>query len=122
MDALQILLSRERELPVQERDVKLKWLSRKGEEPVVFTLRSLSYNRVEDIKKISGDDGKLHIVLAGVKSPDLKNQELLDHFGAATPLDLIKLMLLPGEIEDLSRAVERLCGFRRITIDEVKNA
>ena len=29
-------------------------------------------------------------------------------------------MLLPGEIEDLSRAVERLCGFRRITIDEVK--
>ena len=31
-------------------------------------------------------------------------------------------MLLPGEFEDLSRAVERLCGFRRITIDEVKNA
>jgi hypothetical protein len=120
MDALQILLSRERELPVQERDVKLKRLSRKGEEPVVFTLRSLSYNRVEDIKKISGDDGKLHIVLAGVKSPDLKNQELLDHYGAATPLDLIKLMLLPGEIEDLCREIEQLSGYRTATLEVLK--
>ena len=32
------------------------------------------------------------------------------------------MSLMTGEIEDLSRAVERLCGFRRITIDEVKNA
>jgi len=31
-------------------------------------------------------------------------------------------MLLPGEIADLSRAVERLCGYRMLTIEEVKNA
>ena len=30
-------------------------------------------------------------------------------------------MLLPGEIEDLARAIERLCGYRRLTIEEVKN-
>lgn len=122
MDALQILLAREKEIPVQEREVRIKRLSRKGEEPVVFVLRSLSYNRVEEIRKISGDDAKLHILLAGVKSPDFRNQELMDHYGAATPTDLVKLMLLPGEIEDLARAVERLCGYRRVTIEEIKNA
>ena len=34
----------------------------------------------------------------------------------------MKAMLLPGEIADLSRAVERLCGYRRLTIEEIKNA
>ena len=52
----------------------------------------------------------------------LKAKELKEKYGGATPAETVKAMLLPGEIEDLSRAVERLCGFRRITIDEVKNA
>ena len=120
MDALQILLAREKEIPVQEREVKMKRLSRKGEEPVVFVLRSLSCNRVEEIRKISGDDAKLHILLAGVKSPDLRNQELMDHYGAATPTDLIKLMLLPGEIEDLGREIEQLSGYRTATLEVLK--
>ena len=29
-------------------------------------------------------------------------------------------MLLPGEVEDLSRAVEKLCGYRANTIEEIK--
>lgn len=36
--------------------------------------------------------------------------------------DLLALLLRPGEIADLSRAVERLCGYRRLTIEEIKNA
>ena len=120
MDALQLLLSREKVLPVQEKEVKIKRLSPKGQEPVVFSLRSLSYNRVAELKKIGGEDMKLHILLAGIKNPDLKNQELLDKYGAATPLDLLKILLLPGEIEDLSLAVERLSGYRVDTIEEIK--
>lgn len=34
---------------------------------------------------------------------------------------LVNAMLLPGEIADLSAAVERLTGYRHITIKEVKN-
>jgi len=30
-------------------------------------------------------------------------------------------MLLPGEIADLSRVIEKLSGYRRLTITEVKN-
>lgn len=120
MDVLQLLLSKEKELPVQEKQVKIKRLSHKGEEPVVFTLRSLSYNRVQEIQKIGGDDVKLHIVLAGVREPDLKNAELLSHYGAATPVDLLKLMLLPGEIEDLCIEIEKLSGYRTATIEQIK--
>ena len=34
---------------------------------------------------------------------------------------MVKNLLLPGEIADLSIAVERLCGYRKTTINEVKN-
>lgn len=120
MDVLQLLLSREKVLPVQEKEVKIKRLSPKGQEPVIFSLRSLSYNRVAELKKTGGEDIRLHILLAGIKSPDLKSQELLDKYGAATPLELLKILLLPGEIEDLSLAVERLSGYRVNTIEEIK--
>ena len=101
MDALQILLAREKEIPVQEREVRIKRLSRKGEEPVVFVLRSLSYNRVEEIRKIVKQFGK-------------------GAYSAATPTDLIKLMLLPGEIEDLGREIEQLSGYRTATLEVLK--
>ena len=120
MDVLQVLLSKDKELPVQEARVKIKRLSKKGEDPVIFSLRSLSYNRVAEIRKIGGEDSKLHIVLAGVKEPDLKNQALLDHYGAATPLELLKVMLIPGEIEDLCLEIEKLSGYRVSTIEEIK--
>ena len=45
----------------------------------------------------------------------------MEKFGGATPADTVKRMLLPGEIADLSAAVERLSGYRRMTISEVKN-
>ena len=49
-------------------------------------------------------------------------QKVKEKFGGITPEETVKAMLLPGEIEDLARAVERLCGYRRLTIEEVKNA
>lgn len=53
--------------------------------------------------------------------PDLKDPRLLEKFGGATPADVVKRMLLAGEIADLSAVVERLSGYRRATITEVKN-
>ena len=58
----------------------------------------------------------------GCAQPNLKDRSLAEKYGGATPAETVKAMLLPGEIEDLSRAVERLCGYRGATIEEVKNA
>ena len=89
--------------------------------PVIFTLRALPYGRVQDIGRLE-QDAQLQILLAGCADPDLKDARLQAKFGGVTPAETLKAMLLPGEIADLSAAVERLSGYRRTTIEEVKNA
>lgn len=95
-------------------------LSQRTGKPMVFTLRALSYGRTEEMKRLSRDS-EVQILLSGCVEPDLKDGRLMEKFGGATPADMVKNMLLPGEIADLSAAVERLGGYRRTTIEEVKN-
>lgn len=40
----------------------------------------------------------------------------------APAAEMLKQLLLPGEITDLSQEIEKLSGYRRRTIEEVKNA
>lgn len=101
---------------------KVKRLSELAGEDVVFSLRGLPYGRVEELKENNSEDMGIHILLSGVVTPDLRDKRLMEKFGSMTPVETVKAMLLPGEIEDISRAVERLCGYRRNTIEEVKNA
>lgn len=110
----------QKELPTAK--FKIRRLSELLGADVVFTLRALPYGRVEELREGQADDLSVQIVLAGVTDPSLKAPELARRFGGVTPAETLKAMLLPGEIEDLSRAVERLCGYRVNTIEEVKNA
>lgn len=110
----------QKELPTAK--YKVKRLSKAAGEDVVFTLRALPYGRVEELKESGGEDMSVHILLAGTVEPDLKDPRLAERFGGVTPAETVKAMLLPGEIEDISRAVERLCGYRMDTIEEIKNA
>jgi len=124
-DLLALLLRPEvpnvqKELPTAR--YKVNRLSKLTGQDVVFTLRGLPYGKVERIRESEEIDPEIPILLAGCVAPDLKAQELRDRFGGATPAETVKAMLLPGEIADLSRAVERLCGYRMLTIEEVKNA
>ena len=115
------------ELPNVQKDLptaryNVKRLSEAVGEDVVFTLRGLPYGKVQKLRESTADDVPVRILLQGCVDPDLKDPMLKERFGGATPAETVKAMLLPGEIEDLSRAVERLCGYRRPTIEEVKNA
>lgn len=124
-DILSLLLRPE--LPnVQEQlptaRYKVKRLSELAGSDVVFTLRALPYGKVQRIRETVTGDANISILLSGCAEPDLKSPALKEKFGGITPEETVKAMLLPGEIEDLARAVERLCGYRRLTIEEVKNA
>lgn len=123
-DMLSLLLRPE--LPnVQEQlptaRYRIKRLSEEAGADVIFTLRALPYGKVQRIRETVVGDTNPSILLAGCADPDLKAKELKEKYGGATPEETMKNMLLPGEIEDLARAVERLCGYRRLTIEEVKN-
>ena len=107
-----------RERPRKQYEVKR--LSRELGAPVVFTLQGLPYGRVHELQRLT-EDLECHILLEGCVEPSFKDPALMAKYQAATPLDVIQAMLLPGEIEDLSRAVERLTGFRQSTISEIKN-
>lgn len=106
----------QKELPRAQYEVKR--LSRLVGEPVILELQGLPYNKAQELKEIETDQ-EVMILLAGC--PDLKVPELKEKFGGVTPAETVKAMLLPGEIADLSRAVERLTGYRQMTIREVKN-
>lgn len=95
-------------------------LSEAAGKPVVFKLQALGYGRVQDLRRMS-EDSEVNILLAGCVSPDLKDPKLMAKYGGVTPGEMVKNLLLPGEIADLSIAVERLCGYRKTTISEVKN-
>lgn len=109
----------EKELPTSR--YRVDRLSDLAGQDVIFTLRALPYGKVHDLERFT-QDSDIHILLAGCVDPDLKDQRLMEKFVGATPADTVKRMLLPGEIADLSAAVERLSGYRRMTISEVKNA
>lgn len=64
-------------------------------------------------------DAILMTVVDGCKNPDLKNEELQKHFGAATPKDLAEI-LFDGELEDISTAIVELMEIEDET-NEVKN-
>lgn len=106
----------QKELPRAKYEVKR--LSRLVEEPVILELQALPYGRAQELREV-GNDQEVMILLAGC--PELKDANLMAKFGGATPAEAVKNMLLPGEIADLSRAVERLSGYRQNTIREVKN-
>ena len=118
MDVIDLLLKTDvPDLP--EKEFKVKRLSELCGGDVVFSLRALPYSRAAELSKMEADSS-VHIILAGTVSPDLKNSELLEKHAAATPAELVKKMLLPGEIEDLSREVEKLSGYRQRTLEELK--
>ena len=95
-------------------------LSEAAGAPVIFTLRALPYGRVQEMKRLT-DESDVQILLAGCVEPDLKAPALQEKFKGVTPAETVKNMLLPGEIADLSAAVERLAGYRHVTIQEIKN-
>ena len=114
------------ELPNVQKDLPTKRfevprLSELAGGPVVFVLRGLPYGRVQELQRLA-EDVELHILLSGCVEPDLKAPALLGRYNAPTPAEAVRCLLLPGEIEDLSREVERLSGYRMATIRELKNA
>lgn len=123
VSALDLLLgdgmpNMKKETPTASYEVER--LSEAAGKPVVFKLQALPYGRVQDLRRMS-EDSEVNILLSGCLSPDLKDVKLMAKYGGVTPGEMVKNLLLPGEITDLSIAVERLCGYRKTTISEVKN-
>ncbi|WRS27207.1 hypothetical protein U6B65_12870 [Oscillospiraceae bacterium MB08-C2-2] len=116
-NVLDLLLQSEIPQP-QTKQYRHKRLSQLCGEDVILTLKEIPYNRVGELQRM--EETSVHVVLSGVVDPPLKSSELLAKYAAETPAELVKKLFLPGEVEDISRAIERLSGYRTTTIEEIK--
>ena len=108
---------------VPEKAVELPRLSELAGKPVTFRLRGLTYDQVRLIQEKPSGDRAVFSVLYGCVDPSWKDPRLLDkERGIVTPVDAIKARLLSGEIDDLYIEIQKLCGYLRRTISDVKNA
>ncbi len=106
-----------------EKRMEVKRLTELAGEPVVFTLRGLTYQEIRDIQDKRREDQAVSAVLYACKDPDWRDQRLLNAAaGAVTPLDVIKARLNPGEIDELYVEIQKLSGYINRTLREVKNA
>lgn len=97
---------------------RLERLSAQAGGEVAFTLRALTHQQAQDLKE--DPDLGVQTVLAGVVDPDLKDPRLREKFGGTTPADLVRRLLLPGEVDALARAVEMLTGYRTEVLREIE--
>lgn len=122
MSALDVLLRSE--LPdvrkaLPEKLVEVSRLSEAAGQAVVFRLRGLTYDQVRKIQDKTREDQAAYGVLYGCADPDWRK---LTGDGLATPIDAIKARLLSGEIDELYMEVQKLSGYLRRMIRDVKNA
>jgi hypothetical protein len=114
---LSVLLAHDVPKP-QTKSFKIKRLSKLFGEDVVLEIKELSYSRVAEIMEMKESD--VHTVLAGVVNLDFKDKDLKAKYTAETPAELVKAMLLPGEIAEIAREIERLSGYRTPTLDVIE--
>ncbi|MBW9159345.1 phage tail assembly chaperone [Clostridium tagluense] len=116
------------------KEVELKRLSEILGDTVIFKCEALDAERFNEIQEnalhinekgefenINTGEMQIFTILEGVKEPSLKSKDLLEKFGAVTPKELIKNLLLPGEISNLYNIISELSGFNKDTVVEIKN-
>lgn len=77
-----------------------------------------------EVNKIDTFKLKAHTIIEGCNT--FKNKDLMKHFGAPTPIELVKKLLLNGEMDALNNAISELNGVVGIkeeeeTTEEIKN-
>lgn len=125
MSTLDILLGADlpdmrKNLP--EKQVEVPRLSQEAGKPVIFTLRALSYDKVREIQGKPRGEQALYGVLYGCVDPSWKDSRLMDPGKSiVTPPDAIKAKLMSGEIDELYAQIQKLSGYMRDTLRDVKN-
>lgn len=82
------------------------------------------YSKTGKVKSTDNFGIGVETILNGVVEPNLRDKELLNHFGCTTPSDLVKKLFLAGEMGLIANTISELCGVEtsQSEIDEeVKN-
>lgn len=127
------------EIKLPTKQVEITRLSKLYGNKFILTCKALSPEKYEEVQNlavaVNGKDVdldvnllQLFVVLEGVVDeagkPMFKNKDLMSKFKVATPKELIRKLLLSGEIASIYGEIAELSGFSEgavSTVDEVKN-
>lgn len=113
------------------KDVEVKRLTTLLGEKAVFSCRAIDGRKYGDIQKAGlnfkkGNVSDIDIyevqvlsVIEGVVEPSLKDKQLLEHFNAVTPKELVAKLFLAGEIAELYNTINELSGYDKDESKEV---
>ena len=83
-------------------------------EPFVLELQAVPYGKALELKDMR--DSEIQTVLAGDAGGIWCSGPLMEAKDAATPAELVRKLLLPGEIKAVAVAVEQLSGYRKVVL------
>ena len=108
--------------PDNKRTAQFKHIrfSKQAGEDVILTLRALSFDRLEEIRRIHGRKSDLYIVLEGVVEPNLKDGDLRQKYKVTGDEQLIGKVFLAGEIDNISNQILILSGYGNGSVEELK--
>ena len=116
------------EIPRETKRIYLKKLKKEFSfECVALDAEKANEIRMKSIDLTSGtvddiDMFKLqaYIVKEGCKNV-FKNKDLMKHFNAPTPIELVRRLLLDGELTELSNTITELSSYQEVKDNEIKN-
>ena len=124
------------EIKLPTKTVEITRLSEVYGSPFILKVKALTPEKFEEIQdmsvKVKGKDADIDITLLQLFSviegvvddtgaPMFKNKELMKKFKASTPKELVRKLLLSGEIAKIYGEISDLSGFGDDAIKEVKN-
>ena len=116
------------EIPRETKRIYLKKLKKEFSfECVALDAEKANEIRMKSIDLTSGtvddiDMFKLqaYTVIEGCKNV-FKNNDLMKHFNAPTPIELVRRLLLDGELTELSNTITELSSYQEVKDNEIKN-
>lgn len=124
------------EIKLPTKEMEITRLSGVFGAPFIITVSALSPDRYEEVQdmaiSVKGKDADIEIsllqllvVMEGVLDPNgkpmFKNKDLMAKFKASTPKELVRKLLLSGEIANIYGEIANLSGFGESAVKEIKN-
>lgn len=113
------------------KEVEIPRLSKLLGVPFILKLKQISARRIQEIqlratkitkdRTIEVDNGNLNmsILCEGIVNREFDQADILKKFSCATRKDLFLKLFKPGEIQDLTDEISKICGYSTKNIEEL---
>lgn len=118
---------------IPEMKLKIKRLSEMTGEDFIVTVKAISGRRYMELSGTAMNgtdvdysklyDANIRLALAGLEDPDLKDEDVMEHFHAKTPAEALERIFTNSEITQITDAIRELSGFgdAKDAVTQIKN-